>query len=208
MGSGPCPGGVLLALGIPVPRAGFGHPRAAAPGLPNCSMPPSRGKPCPRWLGHSHGGLCWGGQAASGGQRCRPGSPQTALVPTPTRSRSRFLLVFSCLVLSVFSTIQEHQKLANQCLFILVSGEQGCGSGSPSLRYTLRNSDGIMDDTPPTPSPAPVSLLTVVVNHGSLSGTLGRSCRVALLLRASRHCSWTSMVRRGINLWKRQGRRG
>ncbi|NXM82056.1 KCNQ4 protein, partial [Oenanthe oenanthe] len=26
-----------------------------------------------------------------------------------------FLLVFSCLVLSVFSTIQEHQKLANQC---------------------------------------------------------------------------------------------
>ncbi|XP_063212290.1 potassium voltage-gated channel subfamily KQT member 4 [Chroicocephalus ridibundus] len=30
-----------------------------------------------------------------------------------------FLLVFSCLVLSVFSTIQEHQKLANQCLFIL-----------------------------------------------------------------------------------------
>ncbi|NXC92073.1 KCNQ4 protein, partial [Cercotrichas coryphoeus] len=32
-----------------------------------------------------------------------------------------FLLVFSCLVLSVFSTIQEHQKLANECLFILVS---------------------------------------------------------------------------------------
>uniref|UniRef100_A0ABM5ER65 Potassium voltage-gated channel subfamily KQT member 4 n=1 Tax=Pogona vitticeps TaxID=103695 RepID=A0ABM5ER65_9SAUR len=30
-----------------------------------------------------------------------------------------FLLVFSCLVLSVFSTIQEHQKFANQCLFIL-----------------------------------------------------------------------------------------
>ncbi|KAM9116684.1 potassium voltage-gated channel subfamily KQT member 4 isoform 1-T1 [Pangshura tecta] len=36
----------------------------------------------------------------------------------PRRS-SRFLLVFSCLVLSVFSTIPEHQKLANQCLFIL-----------------------------------------------------------------------------------------
>ncbi|NXW40629.1 KCNQ4 protein, partial [Nyctiprogne leucopyga] len=30
-----------------------------------------------------------------------------------------FLLVFSCLVLSVFSTIQEHQKFANECLFIL-----------------------------------------------------------------------------------------
>lgn len=31
-----------------------------------------------------------------------------------------FLLVFSCLVLSVFSTIPEHQKFANQGLFILV----------------------------------------------------------------------------------------
>uniref|UniRef100_A0A8D0LBC6 Potassium voltage-gated channel subfamily Q member 4 n=1 Tax=Sphenodon punctatus TaxID=8508 RepID=A0A8D0LBC6_SPHPU len=30
-----------------------------------------------------------------------------------------FILVFGCLVLSVFSTIPEHQKLANQCLFIL-----------------------------------------------------------------------------------------
>ncbi|CAF90440.1 unnamed protein product, partial [Tetraodon nigroviridis] len=30
-----------------------------------------------------------------------------------------FLLVFSCLVLSVFSTIPEHQKFANQGLFIL-----------------------------------------------------------------------------------------
>ncbi|XP_008329864.1 potassium voltage-gated channel subfamily KQT member 4 isoform X2 [Cynoglossus semilaevis] len=30
-----------------------------------------------------------------------------------------FLLVFSCLVLSVFSTIPEHQKMANQGLFIL-----------------------------------------------------------------------------------------
>lgn len=40
----------------------------------------------------------------------------------------RFLLVFSCLVLSVFSTIQEHQKLANECLFILVSAA-GAGLG-------------------------------------------------------------------------------
>ncbi|XP_009888908.1 PREDICTED: potassium voltage-gated channel subfamily KQT member 4 [Charadrius vociferus] len=45
------------------------------------------------------------GAVAEAGQRARPG----------------FLLVFSCLVLSVFSTIQEHQKLANQCLFILVN---------------------------------------------------------------------------------------
>lgn len=31
-----------------------------------------------------------------------------------------FVLVFSCLVLSVFSTIPDHQKFANQGLFILV----------------------------------------------------------------------------------------
>lgn len=47
-------------------------------------------------------------------------------VPPPRLSPCRFLLVFSCLVLSVFSTIQEHQKLANQCLFILVS-DAGAG---------------------------------------------------------------------------------
>uniref|UniRef100_A0A672UUD6 Potassium voltage-gated channel subfamily Q member 4 n=1 Tax=Strigops habroptila TaxID=2489341 RepID=A0A672UUD6_STRHB len=39
-------------------------------------------------------------------------TPSTLVLPV-------FLLVFSCLVLSVFSTIQEHQKLANECLFIL-----------------------------------------------------------------------------------------
>ncbi|XP_032058374.1 potassium voltage-gated channel subfamily KQT member 4 [Aythya fuligula] len=41
---------------------------------------------------------------------------KAALMKINARS---FLLVFSCLVLSVFSTIQEHQKLANECLFIL-----------------------------------------------------------------------------------------
>nr|XP_020025536.1 potassium voltage-gated channel subfamily KQT member 4-like [Castor canadensis] len=39
-----------------------------------------------------------------------------------------FLLVFSCLVLSVLSTIQEHQELANECLLILVSVEGLCQS--------------------------------------------------------------------------------
>ncbi|XP_040545731.1 potassium voltage-gated channel subfamily KQT member 4 isoform X18 [Gallus gallus] len=48
-----------------------------------------------------------------------PPSTGSASDPNPACSASRFLLVFSCLVLSVFSTIQEHQKLANQCLFIL-----------------------------------------------------------------------------------------
>ncbi|XP_023796722.1 potassium voltage-gated channel subfamily KQT member 4 [Cyanistes caeruleus] len=45
--------------------------------------------------------------------------PLDVPVPPPTLCPCRFLLVFSCLVLSVFSTIQEHQKLANECLFIL-----------------------------------------------------------------------------------------
>ncbi|KAI9539876.1 Potassium voltage-gated channel sub KQT member 4 [Dissostichus eleginoides] len=37
----------------------------------------------------------------------------------PVKTSPVFLLVFSCLVLSVFSTIPEHQKFANQGLFIL-----------------------------------------------------------------------------------------
>ena len=39
-----------------------------------------------------------------------------------------FLLVFGCLILSVFSTIPEHTKLASSCLLILVSEtyEQKC----------------------------------------------------------------------------------
>lgn len=39
----------------------------------------------------------------------------------PSCRYCRFLLVFTCLVLSVLSTIQEHQELANECLLILVS---------------------------------------------------------------------------------------
>lgn len=56
--------------------------------------------------------------------------PLAVPVPTLTFCPSRFLLVFSCLVLSVFSTIQEHQKLANECLFILVS-DAGATLGFP-----------------------------------------------------------------------------
>lgn len=49
--------------------------------------------------------------------------PQPSVLPhcAPLCSDCRFLLVFSCLVLSVLSTIQEHQELANECLLILVS---------------------------------------------------------------------------------------
>uniref|UniRef100_A0A663MXZ4 Potassium voltage-gated channel subfamily Q member 4 n=1 Tax=Athene cunicularia TaxID=194338 RepID=A0A663MXZ4_ATHCN len=105
-------------------QPGFGHspvphPQAAASGLLNRSVSPSRDKPCPQWLSHGRGGLSWGGQTGSRGQHHKLGSPRPAPTPSPTPSPSRFLLVFSCLVLSVFSTIQEHQKLANQCLFIL-----------------------------------------------------------------------------------------
>ncbi|XP_070306261.1 potassium voltage-gated channel subfamily KQT member 5 isoform X1 [Odocoileus virginianus] len=35
-----------------------------------------------------------------------------------------FLLVFGCLILSVFSTIPEHTKLASSCLLILVGSER------------------------------------------------------------------------------------
>ncbi|KAK1340061.1 hypothetical protein QTO34_018625, partial [Cnephaeus nilssonii] len=38
---------------------------------------------------------------------------------SPLKCQGRFLLVFTCLVLSVLSTIQEHQELANECLLIL-----------------------------------------------------------------------------------------
>lgn len=62
--------------------------------------------------------------------------PWLSLCPSLPLCPCRFLLVFSCLVLSVFSTIQEHQKLANECLFILVSAA-GAGlvleSSLPSL---------------------------------------------------------------------------
>uniref|UniRef100_A0A8B9PRK2 Potassium voltage-gated channel subfamily Q member 4 n=1 Tax=Apteryx owenii TaxID=8824 RepID=A0A8B9PRK2_APTOW len=92
---------------------------------------------CPR-LGGAHAWLFNGSDPSAGNisagsgpaasARPPPASPEaragaggSRLAPL-TRggcSRCRFLLVFSCLVLSVFSTIQEHQKLSNQCLFIL-----------------------------------------------------------------------------------------
>lgn len=41
----------------------------------------------------------------------------------------RFLLVFSCLVLSVFSTIKEYEKSSEGALYILVSSTLGQGMG-------------------------------------------------------------------------------
>uniref|UniRef100_A0A8C9DC91 Potassium voltage-gated channel subfamily Q member 4 n=1 Tax=Panthera leo TaxID=9689 RepID=A0A8C9DC91_PANLE len=55
---------------------------------------------------------------------CSPLAQTLGLFPLPPARGSSavlsiFLLVFSCLVLSVLSTIQEHQELANECLLIL-----------------------------------------------------------------------------------------
>lgn len=87
----------------------------------------------------------------SRGQHCGLGSPQPVPTPTPTHSRSRFFLVFSCLVLSVFSTIQEHQKLANQCLFILVNGMAYIGG--LTLHPKRLGQDHGQNHSDPFPSP-------------------------------------------------------
>lgn len=70
---------------------------------------------------------------------------------TPSASARSFLLVFSCLVLSVFSTIKEYEKSSEGALYILVS-PRGCAATeavvagpSPSLRAS---------DRPPQPAPA------------------------------------------------------
>ena len=50
-----------------------------------------------------------------------PGAPaDRPALPCP-----RFLLVFSCLVLSVFSTIKEYEKSSEGALYILVSRREG-----------------------------------------------------------------------------------
>jgi hypothetical protein len=50
----------------------------------------------------------------------------------------RFLLVFSCLVLSVFSTIKEYEKSSEGALYILVSLTlgQGMGRGLEAGKWT------------------------------------------------------------------------
>ncbi|KAI6073423.1 potassium voltage-gated channel subfamily KQT member 4 [Aix galericulata] len=96
------------------------------------SLPPPRGKARP-------GRLSLNPRGRSGPPPNPPERP-----PTPVRSRCSFLLVFSCLVLSVFSTIQEHQKLANECLFILVR-ERGGRTRAETTAAPWR--------PPPTPRP-------------------------------------------------------
>lgn len=87
-----------------------------------------------------------------------PASHRLAPAPDPA-SRRRFLLVFSCLVLSVFSTIKEYEKSSEGALYILVSPRRGrapasppcCGASDP---WTCRLCQpGPLPRTPPSTHP-------------------------------------------------------
>lgn len=62
----------------------------------------------------------------------------------------RFLLVFSCLVLSVFSTIKEYEKSSEGALYILVSPARGWGLEGPRKEPEL---PGHLSLIPVTPGP-------------------------------------------------------
>uniref|UniRef100_A0A674GYF2 Potassium voltage-gated channel subfamily Q member 4 n=1 Tax=Taeniopygia guttata TaxID=59729 RepID=A0A674GYF2_TAEGU len=95
----------------------------APPGIGTPAPPP----PPPRRRGLLAGPRPGAAPGPAGAPRCCRRRLQNCLYNVLERPRGWafvyhvfiFLLVFSCLVLSVFSTIQEHQKLANECLFIL-----------------------------------------------------------------------------------------
>ncbi|XP_006503318.1 potassium voltage-gated channel subfamily KQT member 4 isoform X3 [Mus musculus] len=99
---------------------GGGSPRRL--GLLGSPLPPGAPLPGP---GSGSGSAC-GGQRSSAAQK-RYRRLQNWVYNVLERPRGWafvyhvfiFLLVFSCLVLSVLSTIQEHQELANECLLIL-----------------------------------------------------------------------------------------
>ncbi|XP_060640151.2 potassium voltage-gated channel subfamily KQT member 4 isoform X1 [Anolis sagrei] len=119
------PRGEFVALTAVQTESGEGPPAAAT----SSSAPPTAGT-SPRRLGLLGTPLPVppGGSAArSSASHKRYRRLQNCLYNVLERPRGWafiyhafiFLLVFSCLVLSVFSTIPEHQKFANQCLFIL-----------------------------------------------------------------------------------------
>ncbi|KAM7083146.1 potassium voltage-gated channel subfamily KQT member 4 isoform 1-T1 [Ciconia maguari] len=109
--------------------AGGGERRAAAAltAVRTEGAGPPGGTPPPRRRGLLAGARPGAAACPAGPRRCCRRRLQNCLYNVLERPRGWafvyhvfiFLLVFSCLVLSVFSTIQEHQKLANQCLFIL-----------------------------------------------------------------------------------------
>ncbi|KAM6115831.1 potassium voltage-gated channel subfamily KQT member 4 [Phoenicopterus ruber ruber] len=109
--------------------AGGGERRAAAAltAVRTEGAGPPGGTPPPRRRGLLAGPRPGAAARPAGPPRCCRRRLQNCLYNVLERPRGWafvyhvfiFLLVFSCLVLSVFSTIQEHQKLANECLFIL-----------------------------------------------------------------------------------------
>ena len=74
----------------------------------------------------------------------------------------RFLLVFSCLVLSVFSTIKEYEKSSEGALYILVSPAGGRGLEGPRKELEL---PGRLSSVPvtagPLTSPAPALAMSL-----------------------------------------------
>ncbi|XP_066060357.1 potassium voltage-gated channel subfamily KQT member 4 [Chamaea fasciata] len=109
-------------------RAALTAVRTEGSGTPGSGTPPPPPPPPPaRRLGLLAGPRPGAAPRPAGAPRCCRRRLQNCLYNVLERPRGWafiyhvfiFLLVFSCLVLSVFSTIQEHQKLANECLFIL-----------------------------------------------------------------------------------------
>ncbi|XP_068029053.1 potassium voltage-gated channel subfamily KQT member 4 isoform X3 [Anomalospiza imberbis] len=106
-------------------RAALTAVRTEGTGTPGSGTPPP--PPPPRRRGLLAGPRPGAAPRPAGAPRCCRRRLQNCLYNVLERPRGWafiyhvfiFLLVFSCLVLSVFSTIQEHQKLANECLFIL-----------------------------------------------------------------------------------------
>ncbi|XP_062960750.1 potassium voltage-gated channel subfamily KQT member 4 isoform X2 [Cynocephalus volans] len=127
LGLGPPPGGApraeLVALTAVQSEqgeaGGGGSPRRL--GLLGSPLPPGAPLPGP---GSGSGSAC--GQRSSAAHK-RYRRLQNWVYNVLERPRGWafvyhvfiFLLVFSCLVLSVLSTIQEHQEIANECLLIL-----------------------------------------------------------------------------------------
>ncbi|XP_074782105.1 potassium voltage-gated channel subfamily KQT member 4 isoform X2 [Athene noctua] len=118
-------GGERRAAALTAVRTEGAGPPGGTP--PPAGTPPSGDTPPPRRRGLLAGSRPGAASRPAGPPRCCRRRLQNCLYNVLERPRGWafvyhvfiFLLVFSCLVLSVFSTIQEHQKLANQCLFIL-----------------------------------------------------------------------------------------
>uniref|UniRef100_A0A2K5WFH4 Potassium voltage-gated channel subfamily Q member 4 n=1 Tax=Macaca fascicularis TaxID=9541 RepID=A0A2K5WFH4_MACFA len=127
LGLGPSPGDAPRAELVALTAVQSEQGEAGGGGSPRrlglLGSPPPPGAPLPG-LGSGSGSAC--GQRSSAAHK-RYRRLQNWVYNVLERPRGWafvyhvfiFLLVFSCLVLSVLSTIQEHQELANECLLIL-----------------------------------------------------------------------------------------